>query len=265
MLYNAPPPRIFFGELKLPITDKTADMNLNPSIGGHGMNRYGYCIEHTRRHVHVEFEKTRPVLSSAPLNGGMVQADHILNLRVEKNAGGSHGPFEPLEVTIGNYCTKMGWSGHPVGMMTAADAESFRKVCRKEQGVQVCTLVTTGISNARRAGDRAECRDIAEHHPGKGTINIIILTNAGLTAGAMVEAVITATEAKTAILQDLGILNPVTGSQATGTGTDAIAIVGGFGPIQIQYCGKHMLFGEMIASTTMNAIKSSLKKQPGRT
>lgn len=225
------------------------------------MNRFGYQVEHTRRHVHIQFEKTRPVLSSAPLGGGLARADHILNLRVAKNADGSAGPFEPPAVTLENYRLKMGWSGHVVGMMTAADAESFRKTSREEQGVEMSVLVTTGISNARRAGDRAECRDMAGMNPVNGTINIMVLTNALLSPGAMVEAVITATEAKTAVLQDLGITNPITGAPATGTGTDAIAVIGGFGPTQISYCGKHMLFGEMIASTIIAALSSSLKNK----
>ena len=43
-------------------------------------------------------------------------------------------------------------------MMTAAEAASFRRVSRTEQGVEVVTLLTAGISNARRAGDPSESR-----------------------------------------------------------------------------------------------------------
>lgn len=38
----------------------------------------------------------------------------------------------------------------------------------------------------------------------------------------------------------------------------AIAIASGLGPAKIAYCGKHMLFGEMLASTVINGITSSL-------
>lgn len=215
-------------------------------------------VEHTADHVHVGFSAPRPVLSSAVLNGGRVTADHILNLRVVKNRSGSKGPFEPSTVTLDKYGRRMGWNGTLVGMMTAADADSFRREDRTEQGATVTALVTAGISNARRAGDRAECRDMILAVPETGTINIIMLTDARLTEAAMVEAVLTVTEAKAAALQDLGVRNPETGSPATGTGTDAVAVVGGHGPVEIGYCGKHMLFGEMLASTVIRALTSSL-------
>ncbi|MCP4694821.1 MAG: adenosylcobinamide amidohydrolase, partial [Desulfobacterales bacterium] len=135
----------------------------------------------------------------------------------------------------------------------------FRRVRQEEQGVEVTALVTAGVSNARRAGDPAECREMVEADPAPGTINIIMLTNARLTRAAMVEAVITVTEAKTAALQDLGVQSTSTGVPATGTGTDAIAIAPGLAPPVIPYCGKHVLFGQMLASTVMQAIKESLK------
>jgi adenosylcobinamide hydrolase len=217
-----------------------------------------YTIEHTHAHVHVAFEKPQTVLSSAVLNGGFSEATHIINLKVEKNMDGQKRVFEPSEETLSKYCDKMGWNGTAVGMMTAAESESFRMARRTEQGVEVVTLVTSGISNARRAGDRAECRDMTAAAPETGTINIIVITNAILTSAAMVEAVLNVTEAKCAALQDMGITNPETGSPATGTGTDAIAIAGGFGPVRVGFCGKHMLFGEMLASTTIEALTSSL-------
>lgn len=215
-------------------------------------------IEHTHRHLHVGFAFPRPVLSSAVLNGGRVSADHILNLRVVKNRDGTRGPFEPSTVTLERYGREKGWKGTLVGMMTAADAESFRRVERQAQGVSVTALVTAGISNARRAGERAECRDMSMAAPESGTINIILLTDARLTEAAMVEAVLMVTEAKTAALQNLGVTNPVSGAQATGTGTDAVAIVSGTGPVTVGYCGKHMLFGEMLATAVMDAVTASL-------
>jgi len=125
--------------------------------------------------------------------------------------------------------------------------------------VCVEALVTAGLSNARRAGDPAECRDFGEAPQTAGTINTIIITNARLADAAMVEAVLTATEAKTAVLQQLGARSLSSGKLATGTGTDAIAIVSGDGPPEIHFCGKHVVFGEMIACAVMQAIEDSLK------
>lgn len=217
-----------------------------------------YVVDHKDTHLHVEFASPRWVLSSAVFNGGLARASHIVNLKVEKNVDGRQASFEPSEVTLVKYFREKEWQGEVVGMMTAATMDSFRQVQRIENNVEVTALVTVGISNAKRAGEPAECRETGSVRGEKGTINIIILTNAQLTHAALVEAIITVTEAKSAALQNLGVKNPVTGSQATGTGTDAVAIVNGFGPERVCYCGKHMIFGEMLAATVIEAITASL-------
>ncbi len=218
-------------------------------------------IEHTSDHLLVHLPQARQVLSSAPFNGGMISADQFLILKVMDNFDGVKGPFEPLEKTFQNYCSQNNWSGVTVGMMTSAKMTSFRQIHRQSQGVEISVLVTAGVSNARRAGDPAEHRSFDEGEMTSGTINIIILTNATLTPAAQVEAVMVVTEAKAAILQDLGVTSPATGKTATGTGTDAMAIVNGVAPPDIHFCGKHTLFGEMVASATMEAISSSLQKE----
>lgn len=215
-------------------------------------------IEHTSEYMHIEFPNPRRVLSSAPHNGGLVNADHLLILRVMENFNGTKGPFEPLADTFRNYCRRKEWSGAIVGMMTSARMASSRSVHRSARGVEISVLVTAGISNARRAGDPAEYRVFDEDRMKPGTINIVILTNAILTQAAQVEAVMVVTEAKAAVLQDLSVTSPVTGKTATGTGTDAIAVVSGSASPEIRYCGKHTLFGEMLASATMDALSSSL-------
>ena len=216
-------------------------------------------IEHTSEFVHIEFPNPLRVLSSAPYNGGMINADHLLILKVRDNFDGTKGPFEPLTVTFKNYCHQRKWPGVCVGMMTSAQMTSFRKARRSARGVEISVLVTAGISNARRAGDQAEYRAFDQVGIKPGTINIIILTNAILTEAAQVEAVMVVTEAKTGVLQDLSVISPVSGKTATGTGTDAVAVVSGSASPEIRYCGKHTLFGELLASATMDALSSSLE------
>ena len=143
-------------------------------------------------------------------------------------------------------------------MMTSASMDSFRRVSRSSQGVEISAMVTAGISNARCAGDRADWRTFQPDANPTGTINIIILTNAMMSHAAMVESVMTVTEAKTVAMRKLGVKSTVSGEIVTGTGTDAIAVVNGFGPETIHYCGKHVLFGEMLASAVIVAITGSL-------
>jgi iron complex transport system ATP-binding protein len=59
-------------------------------------------------------------------------------------------------------------------------------------------------------------------------------------------------------LQDLNVKSPVSGKIATGTGTDSCAVASGSGPV-VDYCGKHVLFGELLAKAVYQALKKSLE------
>ena len=73
------------------------------------------------------------------------------------------------------------------------------------QGRIVCCLATGGVGNALRSGvDEAHwIEQDGVYAKTFGTINIILLTNVTLTDGALAKTIITATEAKTAALQDM--------------------------------------------------------------
>jgi len=216
----------------------------------------GVTIEQTDAHVHVEFSRPHRVLSSAVLNGGLVEADRILNLKVPKQCS---APLEDPAVTLSRYSSRRNWRGLTVGMMTAASMSSLRTKGESSQGVDITVLVTSGLSNARRAGDRAEFRRMDTDAAGAGTINIVALTNAAMTGAAMAEALMIATEAKVIAVQSLGISSPVSGDLATGTGTDCTAIVCGQASPLIRYCGKHVLFGEILAKLVIETVTSSLR------
>ena len=216
-------------------------------------------VEQTPNHLHVQFDTPHPVISSAVLGGGFVEASHILNLKVEKQSAGLNLTLKSPDVELSAYCEKHGWQGITAGMMTAASMKSYRLVRAVQQGVDVIVLVTSGVSNARRAGDCAEYRSIVPAASDVGTINIICLTTAGMIPAAMIEAVMTVTEAKAAALQNLDIKSPVSNEPATGTGTDSIAIAADPKSEKIQYGGKHVLFGETLARLVIEALTSSIK------
>ena len=211
-------------------------------------------IDHTQNHIHVEFSIPHQVISSAVLRGGIVQAKHIVNLKVPKHLTSS----EPPETTLSKYCADANWKGISVGMMTAASMNSFRMSKETVQDIDLIVLVTSGLSNARRVGDRAEYRKMTAQSEKAGTINIIVITSAILTDAAMVEALLIVTEAKSAALQESGIMSPVSNKIATGTGTDSVAVVGGHGPETVSYCGKHVLFGEILGRMVIKTVASSI-------
>jgi adenosylcobinamide amidohydrolase len=215
-------------------------------------------LKQTAKHICVGFSTEHPVLSSAVFNGGACAASNILIMKVAENFEGTKKIAENPENTLAEYCRQLQLSGTTVGMMTSASMDSFRRVSRSSQGVEISAMVTAGISNARCAGDRADWRKFQPNANPAGTINTIILTNATMSHAAMVESVMLATEAKTVAMRKLGVKSPVSGAIATGTGTDAIAVVNGFGLRSVRYCGKHVLFGEMLASVVIEAITESL-------
>ena len=94
-----------------------------------------------------------------------------------------------------------------------------------------------------------------------GTVNIILITNADLTDGAMARAIITITEAKTNAFQELDIKSTKYSElQATGTGTDNIIVVKGFGK-KADYTGGHTKLGEIIAKCVKRSVMEALIKQ----
>lgn len=213
--------------------------------------------EHSPDHLYLALHIPHQVISSAVLNGGECYANHVVNMCVPEIK--CEDIAEPPAATISSYCSKNDWRGTSVGMMTSASMETFRMAEDMTQGVKTAVLLTAGLNNVRRAGDTAEHRNISSVIQKTGTINIILVTTAKLSASALIECIQMITEAKAATLEKLNIKSPVSGLVATGTGTDAVAIINGQGPEMIEYCGKHMLFGEILAKLVMQALEQSLQ------
>jgi adenosylcobinamide amidohydrolase len=152
------------------------------------------------------------------------------------------------------------------------NATIAREIFRNLEVVAICT---GGVeTNAGRAGDpgcyyETEGRFVpldpegAEH---VGTINTMILISREVTPGAMVKAAITATEAKTAVLQELAVPSRYSDGLATGTGTDQIGVACRLGTgIPLADTGKHAKVGELIGRTVHDAVKETLAIQNGLT
>lgn len=166
-------------------------------------------------YVAVRMEREWSVLSNAPVNGGWRRADHLVNRHVSKR----YGEFDPVRETK-EWLADHGFDAdRTVTLLTAAWTDRAVVVKRSETGVTVTTVVTAGVSNAARAGKPGP----VYMSPSPGTINILLLVDGRLTDAAMVNTVITATEAKTAALQVLGVTDRE-GEPATGTTTDVVAV-----------------------------------------
>jgi adenosylcobinamide amidohydrolase len=149
----------------------------------------------------------------------------------------------------------------------------------KFSDLEVVAICTGGVErNSGRAGDPASYYEPQKSSanatsnqveqveiPKQGTINAMIFINRELTPGAMVTAVITATEAKSAVMQELEVPSRYSEGMATGTGTDQIAVAAKLGGDPISYAGKHSKLGELIGRTVHDAVKKTLALQNGLT
>ncbi len=142
-------------------------------------------------------------------------------------------------------------------LITGADMGNLSVQTKRFKDMKVTALATAGVmSNAVRMS-----QDTGMYYE-PGTINIIIMANMGLSPRAMTRAIISATEAKTAVLEDLDIRSTYTPQRhrATGTGTDNVLVVAGEGP-PIDNTGGHSKMGELIAKAVYDAVKEAIYNQ----
>lgn len=185
-------------------------------------------------------------ITSSITGGGILPARYILNMHVNKNYN-CNSPAGDLVA----FARSRGINETFHGFMTAVYLNKTKSVTLREQNVTVTALVTAGMSNATSAG----ISEPASFAP--GTINIILLVDANLTHAALVNAVITVTEAKTASLHDKNILT-LNGLSATGTSTDAICIAcTGRGEL-LNYAGSATVVGWLMARAVRDCLASVL-------
>jgi adenosylcobinamide hydrolase len=144
------------------------------------------------------------VIASTPIGGGVGVRDLIVNAEV---------PLEyeriDLEDHLGAIARALGCEGPGVGFLTAAPVEEV--ATGRDGGVDA--YATVGLRHPTWAADAEE----AVRVPPAGTINLVVVLPAALAPAALVNAVITATEAKAQALIEHGV-------PATGTASDAVCI-----------------------------------------
>jgi adenosylcobinamide hydrolase len=171
----------------------------------------GMTVEQDAAALVLHSEQPLHVLSSAVVGGGFVQTQTIINLHVDKHYDCSD-PIRDL------HCFAAGRGiADFVGLLTAVWMHKARSVTLRAGDLTVCAVITAGVSNAVAAGlDEPQTVQA-------GTINTVILVDGNLSPAAMVNAMMTITEAKTAVLMKRRLQTPE-GYSATGTSTDAVVL-----------------------------------------
>jgi adenosylcobinamide hydrolase len=176
----------------------------------------GLALEWREGHLLLEFPAEADSLSSAVYGGGTGRLKRAVNQYVSRDYECSN-PVRDME----NKLQEWGYALEGcAGLMTAVPLEHAAVAEEDTGSAGIFCCVTAAAGNAARAGSQRSV--LAAYRP--GTVNIMLGIDGWLSSSAMVNAVMTATEAKAAALADLGIVDAENGLIATGTTTDAIVL-----------------------------------------
>ena len=225
-------------------------------------------VEYQETSLIVRFPGPRNVLSTSWLNGGYREDltgifNNQISLAACDNCHLNGGVKTYLESVAGSLLLDPATTS---GLITRAEMKNTAIVSESFRDLAVCAIVTAGIDkNGVRAGDPASYYENGDcFEPVGGTINTILLISAALPEYAMVRALMTATEAKAAALQQLMARSLYSTGIATGSGTDMIAIVADPGSkIRLSDAGTHSKLGELIGKTVIQATHAALEKETG--
>jgi len=216
----------------------------------------------------VRFPGPRRVVSTARINGGYREdLEAVFNHHIPGDRHGKGLPGGSVEGYLRCLAGKLGHAPDRVaGLLTAARMENAAIRSLSFRELAVTAIITAGVDvNGGRAGDPARYyeRDGEWTYLG-GTINILLFIDGNLPPHTMVRAIVTATEAKAAALQELMAPSRYSHGIATGSGTDQIIVVSNPGsPHFFTDSGQHSKLGELIGRVVKETTKEALEKETG--
>jgi iron complex transport system ATP-binding protein len=207
--------------------------------------------------VLVSSERDLSILSSAVAGGGYGRYRAIVNMHVDDRYTG-----ECPEEDLAAFAASLGVPGPFVGLMTAAYTQFARVAVESLGETTVAAVVSVGLSNTTCAGVTPPV-GAGPSPPPPGTINVILLVDADLSPAAMVNAVITATEAKTMTLAEWDVATPH-GDPASGTSTDAVVVACTGRGEKLSYAGPATTVGWLAARAVRAAMSRICREKLAR-
>lgn len=215
----------------------------------------GLRLQFGERHLLLEAPEELDGLSSSVFGGGPGALRRMVNIYVDRTYR-CDDPQRDIAALLREW-------GYPAegtaGLLTAVQLRYAAVAEERGEDFAVFCCATAGTGNAARAGVRRTTFP-ASWTP--GTINIMLAVDGRLTPAALVNAVITATEAKTAALADLGVRDAENGLAATGTTTDAVVLGAsqraGW-PLLHAYAGTATDLGGTVGRLVYAAVTESLR------
>jgi adenosylcobinamide hydrolase len=193
-------------------------------------------------------------VSSAIYNGGHNQVKAVLNVGVPEGYSDLSLHLDPLELIISS-ATKLGLTEDYIAMVTAAKVENYSLVSKKSDNFSVHVAATAGCSHGESSGEEMDVQEIV------GTINIIVLIDGNPSESCMVAALITATEAKSAVMRDFDVRSRYTGDSATGSITDSVTIASTCSGKTLSLAGPASKLGKLVGYCARRAVMEALLKQ----
>ena len=221
----------------------------------------GITVTTGRRAVRVASARPLRVLSSAVVGGGYGSTHEILNVHVDDQYDGER-PEEDLAAVA----AELGVTRPFVGLMTAAYTEFARCAVDSLGDLAVAAVVSVGLSNTSSAGVTPPIGggpEDAAAGPSPGTINLILLVDGALAPAAMVNVVITATEAKTMTLAEWDVKTRE-GDAASGTSTDTVVVACTGRGDELHYAGPATPVGWLAARAVRAAMTRICEEKVAR-
>lgn len=191
-------------------------------------------------------------ISNGVIGEGIQWHRHFCNFHVEKN----YNCDNPIK-DIDEWLRKRGIpTEQSVGMMTAVELSDAVIYKKEIKGIEFMAVVTAGVGNAVDITNTELCQTPVTI----GTINIMLFINAHLTDGGLVNGMLSATEAKVKALLDLEVRDPITGTIATGTSTDAMVLAVTQQGEKTPYAGSGTLIGKGIGHLVYEGVIRAIHK-----
>ena len=202
----------------------------------------------------ITSEDSLSVVSSAVFNGGCKSVKAVLNIGVPPGYSDVALHLDPMEL-IRISATNAGITKDYLAMVTAANVHNFSLVTKKSDDYSVWVAATAGCSHGESSGEEIDVQEIT------GTINIIVFIDGNPTESCMVAALITATEAKSAVLRDYDMRSRYTGDSATGSITDSVTVASTGKGKPIILAGPASKLGKLVGYCARKAVSEALLRQ----
>lgn len=209
-----------------------------------------YQIHQTDRLIHISFKNPLRTISNGVNGEGLQWIRHFCNFHVDRDYNGSD-PQKEMRDWLKELDIPF---EQAVGMMTAVILQDAVFECNTSERYSIFVMATAGVSNAVDITNALQ----PELAMRPGTINIMVFIDGHLTDGALVNAVISASEAKTKALQDLNVRDPRSHTVATGTSTDSLLIAATQQGEPTPYAGSGTELGKLIGRTVYQAVQQAL-------